>query len=91
ATWSTIANFHAGDMATIFGFRPDTSARSDALIDGADGYKGFTIHAQTNGAGSGVNASVTFAGTDGATAQLHFVYTTGTLPGNIDYLLIQYV
>jgi len=37
-----------------------------------------------------VTASMTFAGIDQATAQQHFVYTTGTLPGGIGYLLIQY-
>jgi hypothetical protein len=34
---------------------------------------------------------MTFAAIDQVTADAHFVYTTGTLPGNIDYLLIQYV
>jgi hypothetical protein len=37
-----------------------------------------------------VNASLTFAGISQATADQDFVYTTGTLAGNVDYLLIQY-
>jgi T5SS/PEP-CTERM-associated repeat protein len=89
-TWSTIVNFHHGDQATIFGFHPDTSTRPETASDGAGGFTGFTIHSEINGAGTGVNASMTFAGIDQATADAHFTYTTGTLPGNIDYLLIQY-
>ena len=89
-TWSTIVNFHAGDSAAIFGLDPAVSTRATAASDGVAGYTGVTIHSETAGAGTGVNASLTFAGMDAATAQQHFTYTTGTLPGSINYLLIQY-
>jgi len=89
-TWSTIVNFHQGDQATIFGFFPGTSTEDFRASDGVTGYTGFTLHSETEGPGTGVKASMTFAGIDQATAQAHFVYTTGTLPGSIGYLLIQY-
>jgi hypothetical protein len=88
-TWDTIVGFHHGDQATIFGF---TSASTLPLTasDGAAGFTGVTIHSEVDGAGTGVTASMTFAGIDLATAQQHFVYSTGVLPGNVGYLLIQY-
>ena len=33
---------------------------------------------------------MTFAGIDRATAQSHFVFTSGSLPGNVDYLMVEY-
>ncbi len=93
-TWSTIVNFHAGDAATIFGFHPGLSTMPYTASDGADGFKGLTIHSELGGPGTGVNGSITFAGIDQATADAHFSITTGTLlpgtAGAIDYLLIQY-
>ncbi|MBV8913283.1 MAG: hypothetical protein JOZ05_09620 [Acetobacteraceae bacterium] len=89
-TWSTIVNFHPGDMATIFGFNAN-STRPLTASDGVGGYTGVTIHSEIAGAGTGVTASMTFAGIDQATAAAHFVYSSGTLPGNIGYLLIQYL
>ncbi|HYZ62752.1 MAG TPA: hypothetical protein VE650_09885, partial [Acetobacteraceae bacterium] len=90
-TWSTIVNFHQGDMATIFGFDPAVSTRPITASDGVAGYTGVTIHSETAGAGTGVNASMTFAGLDPATAQQHLVFSQGTLPGGIGYLLVQYM
>ncbi len=90
-TWSTIVNFHLGDYATIFGFHAGVSTLPFTDVDGAVGYTGFTIHSEIDGAGTGIKGSMTFAGIDRATANAHFEFTTGTLPGNIDYLLIHYV
>jgi cyclophilin family peptidyl-prolyl cis-trans isomerase len=89
-TWSTIVHFHQGDQATIFGFHPGISTRPLTASDGVGDFTGVTVHSEINGAGTGVQASMTFANIDQATAEQHFVFTTGTLPGNIDYLLIQY-
>ena len=92
-TWSTIVNFHQGDQATIFGFHKGVSTLPFTDSDGADGFKGLTIHSELNGAGTGVNGSITFTGIDRATADAHFTITSGTLlPGTanaVDYLLIQ--
>ena len=93
-TWSTVVNFHQGDQATIFGFTAGLSTMSFTENEGADGYRGLTLHSELSGPQTGVNASFTFAGLDQATADAHFSITTGTLsqgtPEAVDYLLIQY-
>lgn len=90
-TWSTIVNFSQGDYATIFGFHAGLSTMPFTAVDGASGYTGFTIHSEIDGPGTGVKGSMTFAGIDSATAAARFEFTTGTLPGNVDYLMIHYV
>ena len=89
-TWSTLVNFHAGDTATIFGFRDGTSTRPWTASDGAAGYQGLTVHAEINGAGVGVDASLTFAGISRAVADAHWTVTSGALPGGTGYLLVQW-
>ena len=93
-TWSTIVNFHAGDAATIFGFNPGVSTQPFTALDGIGGYQGLTIHSELGGAGTGVNASMTFTGIDQATADAHFTITSGTLGAGTanatGYLYIQY-
>ncbi len=90
ATWSTLVNFHPGDQATIFGFQAGVSTMPLTASDGPAGNTGVTIHSETGGAGTGVDASITFGGISLATAQQSFVFTTGSVPGGSDYLLIQY-
>ena len=89
-TWSSIVNFHRGDQATIWGFKAGLSTRPMSDNEGAAGFTGATIHSELAGAGAGVTASLTFAGIDQATADAHFRYSTGTLAGGVDYLLIEY-
>ena len=93
-TWSTLVNFGAGDTATIFGFQAGLSTRPWTASDGAAGYAGLTIHSETSGAGTGVDASLTFSGIDRATADGHWTITTGTLQPETtsatEYLLIQW-
>ena len=93
-TWSTLVNFHAGDTATVFGFQTGVSTRLWTGSEGAVGYNGLTLHSETKGVGTGVDASLTFTGVDQATADAHWSITTGTLsPGTAaatDYLLIQW-
>lgn len=89
-TWSTIVNFHPGDDATIFGFHAGTSTRPMTDAEGAPGFTGVTIHSEIGGAGTGILASMTFAGVDRATADARFTFSTGTLAGNVDYLLVHY-
>jgi subtilisin-like proprotein convertase family protein len=80
-TWSTVVNFHAGDTVTLWGFVPGKSAFSWGTgAEGAAGYQGATLHAETGGAGTGVNASMTFAGLNQAdTANL--AMSSGTAGG----------
>jgi len=93
-TWSTLVNFHQGDTATIFGFRAGISTLPWTASDGAAGYLGLTVHSEIGGAGTGVNASLTFAGISQAMADAHWSVTAGTLQpgtaGATDYLLIQW-
>ena len=93
-TWSTLVQFHKGDMATIFGFHADLSTMPVTASDGTGAYTGATIHSEINGPGTGITASLTFAGISADTAS-HFAYSTGTLAGSngtqaTDYLLITY-
>jgi len=93
-TWSSIVNFHHGDSATIFGFNQGTSTLPLTANDGAAGYTGATIHSELNGAGTGVNGSVTFAGISAADAQDvsqggKFTYSYG-VTGGASYVNIAY-
>ena len=72
ATWSTVANFHHGDAMTLWGFQDGVSTRPWTALEGATGYQGATIHSELGGAGTGVNASVTFAGISQADALAKF-------------------
>ncbi len=84
-TWGTLVNFHAGDMATLWGFDPAIATRTWSANEGAAGYTGATLHADLNGHG-GTTASITFAGLSTADVA-KFSITTGTVGGSA-YLLI---
>ena len=60
--WSTVVNFHRGDAVTVFGFVAGVSTRPWSAAEGALGYTGATIHSELGGAGTGVDASLTFTG-----------------------------
>ena len=89
-TWSTLVDFHSGDEVAIFGFQAGLSTEALTAVEGPAGHTGATLHSETNGAGTGVDASITFAGIDLATVQNNLVFSTGTVPGGTGYLLIQY-
>ena len=81
--WSTIANFHAGDTATLWGYVPGVTNLSWADGQGASGYTGATLHADMQGNGAS-SASLTFAGLSVAQAQAMMV-GAGTA-GGVPYL-----
>ena len=83
--WNTIANFHAGDVATIFGYRPGTSAFSWVDGAGTPGHTGRTLRLDTAGNGQ-VGATLTFAGVGKGTAD-SFVVSSGQA-GGVGYLTI---
>jgi hypothetical protein len=83
--WDTVVNFHGGDAVTIWGFNPGVSTVSWTDNDGVDGFRGATMHAEIHGLGTGVDASVTFAGLSVAQAQSRLSSSTGNVGGN-DYL-----
>jgi Ca2+-binding RTX toxin-like protein len=57
--WSTVANFHAGDAATIFGITQSGFNTSWVDGQGATGYTGLTLHVTGSGHPT---ASLTLAG-----------------------------
>lgn len=87
-TWSSIVNFNVGDAVTIFGFTSGVSTLPFTDNEGAAGYTGATIHSELQGAGTGVNGSVTFAGYTVADVQNRFTISSGNVSG-IDYLYIK--
>ena len=84
-TWDTIVGFHAGDVATLWGFRPGTTNSVWVENEGAPGHTGLTMHADMAGTGQ-VTASLTFAGMTSADKS-HWAVTTGSVQGN-DYMAI---
>jgi uncharacterized delta-60 repeat protein len=60
-TWSTITDWQADEQLTVWGWTPGTSRILAWVQDGAEGYKGLTMHADLNGDGT-VDTSVTFTG-----------------------------
>ncbi len=89
ATWDSIVEFHPGDAMTLFGFQAGQSAFSWTASDGAAGFQGATIHAELGGAGTGTDASVTFARIGIADAQSKFTISTG-VTGGVGYLYVAY-
>ena len=90
ATWSTVVNFHHGDNLTIWGFVPGVSTMPWTASDGADGYKGATIHSELAGAGTGVSQSATFVGLNVSDVASRMNVTTGSVDGQA-YLNVAYV
>ena len=60
-TWSTITDFEPGEQLSLFGWRPDVSRRIMVESDGAEGFKGATMHADLNADGV-FDTSVTWSG-----------------------------
>ncbi len=88
-TWDTIANFHPGDSATLWGFVPGQSAMAWGANEGAAGHTGATIHAAFADIGTAINGSLTFAGLSLADAQSKLNPLPGTAGGR-SYLYVHY-
>lgn len=89
-TWSTAVNFHRGDSVTIWGFNDAQSVFNWTAEDGAAGFQGATIHAQTDGPGTPINASFTFAGISLSDVQSKIAVSIGDLNG-LGYLYAKYI
>jgi Ca2+-binding RTX toxin-like protein len=61
ATWSTVADWGAGEELSIWGWRPGVSRTRWADSDGAAGFRGVTLHGDLDGDGV-VDTSVTWTG-----------------------------
>jgi ELWxxDGT repeat protein len=90
-TWDTIVDFGIGDEVTLWGYVDGVSAdgkdtNSWYASDGTPGFTGLTVHARLAGAGTDINASITFAGM-ASEARANMFVSTGNVSGN-DYLYI---
>lgn len=88
--WNTVRGLHAGDAATLWGFASGVSSYRWDGVDGVPGFQGATLRANIAGGagrtGTGIDASITFAGLSVQQAQ-GLQITTGTQPGG-NYLYI---
>jgi hypothetical protein len=84
--WSTVANFHAGDAATIFGITQQGFDTSWVDGQGATGYTGLTLHITSSGHPT---ASLTLAGFSTADLSNGRISTTwGTEADGTPYLYV---
>ena len=84
--WSTVVNFHQGDAVTLWGVSPATATISWANNQGASGYSGLTLHAETAG---GTSASLTLDGysqADLSDGRLAIAYGTNAALGPYMYI-----
>lgn len=82
--WDTVANFHAGDALTVWGWSPGSGTEMVDALDGAAGSQGATLRLAN--AQGGPVSSVTFAGLS-ADQVAHLQTSTGTA-GGLSYLYI---
>ncbi len=87
--WDTVVNFHHGDAVTIWGFQAGVTSMSWSENEGAEGARGATLHAEIHGAGTGVDASVTFAGMSVSEAQAKLGVSAGSVGGS-NYLYMHH-
>lgn len=84
--WSTVANFHVKDAATIFGITPMSATLDWENGQGAAGFTGLTLHVTTPGAPT---ASLTLSGyTKGDLTNGRLSTSFGTEPDGTPYLYI---
>ncbi len=83
-SWNTIANFHKGDFAVIYGVAPQNVAGTAADGLGATGYSGLTLETYQNGGA----AFVTFAGHNKAELGSSMVTAFGTDPSGRSFMLV---
>jgi beta-glucanase (GH16 family) len=83
ATWDTVANFHAGDALTVWGFGTSDAFAFDVGISGTAGYEGATLRAKVDG----TSQSVTFAGLSPANVATALSISTGTID-DLSYLYV---
>ncbi|MFC3124226.1 Ig-like domain-containing protein [Pseudoroseomonas globiformis] len=60
-SWSTIADWEQGEEVTLWGWRAGTSTMRWEENQGAEGWRGATLHADLNGDGQ-VETTITFTG-----------------------------
>ncbi len=84
--WSTVVNFHKGDAVTLWGVSRADATLSWANDQGASGYSGLTLHAET---ANGTTASLTLDGysqADLTNGQLGIAFGTNATVGPYMYI-----
>jgi hypothetical protein len=84
--WSTVVNFHKGDAVTLWGISPATATIAWANDQGATGYSGLTLHAET---ANGTSASLTlddYSQADLSDGRLAIAYGTNAELGPYMYI-----
>jgi V8-like Glu-specific endopeptidase len=84
--WSTVVNFHQGDGVTLWGVSPLTGTIGWANNQGASGYSGLTLHAQTE---NGTSASLTldnYSQADLSDGRLAIAFGTNSALGPYMYI-----
>lgn len=83
-SWNTIANFHAGDFAVIYGISPQNLAENAVDRLGVPNYNGMTLRAFQNGGA----AFVTFAGHNKSELGSSLATAFGSDPSGRSFLLV---
>jgi V8-like Glu-specific endopeptidase len=85
--WSTVVNFHQGDAVTLWGVSPLTATLNWASGQGAAGYTGLTLHAETI---NGTSASLTldnYSQADLSDGRLAIAFGTNAALGPYMYIV----
>ena len=85
--WSTVVDFHKGDAVTLWGISPGTATMNWANDQGASGYSGLTLHAETI---NGTSASLTldtYGQADLTDGRLAFAFGTNAALGPYMYIV----
>ena len=76
--WSTVVNFHAGDQAVVFGLTPGNATMTWVDGQGAAGYTGLTLHAETPGKPTALLTLAGFTKADMASGRIVTAFGTET-------------
>ena len=80
--WSTVAGFHAGDAATIWGVTPQDFSFSWMNGQGAAGFTGLTLHATAAGRPTASLSLAGFSQTDMSSGRLSVSFGTDSASGS---------
>ena len=80
--WSTVAGFHAGDSATIWGVTPQGFGLTFADGKGAAGFTGLTLHAKASGKPTASLTLTGFSQADVTSGRLSVLFGTDSASGS---------
>jgi serralysin len=80
--WSTIAGFHTGDAATVWGVTLSGFSLNWTDGEGASGYTGLTLHAAASGQPTASLTLVGFSQSDISSGKLSATFGTDSASGS---------